>query len=332
MVHHPVSAWMSTGTKRSTSTRTTSGTLSTRLHMFDWLSQPAKPRPTSNKDHDNHDDHDDSHSPNRNPFKEAEDFVSHWFQGFQGIASTSHEPVLRHPEHEEDPVVDHVVVSTASPSSHSTTTTAQEGAATTGITAAAVGAEVSSTDDQKKDRGVEEGALGTLSPTHRVAATDAVAAAPDVKIHSGHVAWFDANKGYGFLLVDDDNDNKEEENQGGAGNGVKEDIFVHFSAISTNSQQAIDDNDDDSTKEHDGTQGGGLWLFRKLLRNEPVEFQLITTAGGRKKAVHVTGPHGAPVQYIQQQMIRRTTTIDDPADATHHHKNNNINIDNHPQE
>ena len=286
--------------------------------MFDWLSQPAKPRPTSNKDHDNHDNHDDSHSPNKNPFKEAEDFVSQWFQGLAS-ASSHHEPVLRHPEHEEDQV-DDVVVSTASPSSHSTTTMAQEGAATTGITAAAVGAEVSSTDDQTKDRGVEEGALGASSPTHRVAATDDVAAAPDVKIHSGHVAWFDANKGYGFLLVNDDNKEEEEENQGGAGNGVKEDIFVHYSAISTSSQHAMDgdNNDHDSTKEHDGTKGGGLLMFRKLLQNEPVEFQLITTAGGRKKAVHVTGPHGAPVQYIQQQMIRRTTTIEDPADATHH--------------
>ena len=71
----------------------------------------------------------------------------------------------------------------------------------------------------------------------------------------GRVKWFDAEKGYGFILPDNED---------------IPDVFVHHTGIVS--------------------QG-----FRKLDPEQLVEFQLITDDSGRSKAVEVTGPDGEEI-------------------------------------
>jgi len=280
--------------------------------MFDWLSSQAKPRRTerdepapvhpTSKEHD--EDHAHQHYQPKNPFKEAEDFVSNWFQGFSssgGRSNDRHENEhVPHPSaHDEDDQADHILSRTT----HTPTPPTSINVDAVPETLTPLSMSLLLPDDDKKEQGQDEtGAPSASSPT------ELVAAAPATKIHSGHVAWFDTNKGYGFLLVDN-------EVEGQDSHGVQDDIFVHYSAISIDT--AATNNE--------------LTLFRKLVRNEPVEFQLITTAGGKKKAVHVTGPDGTPVQYIREQLIRRTV-VPSPADATTQDNNNGNNNANHRNE
>jgi len=74
---------------------------------------------------------------------------------------------------------------------------------------------------------------------------------------SGKCKWFNVEKGYGFIALDDETD---------------KDVFVHQSDIYAPG-------------------------FRSLAEGEPLEFRLITDERtGKVKAVDVTGPDGAYVQ------------------------------------
>ncbi len=86
---------------------------------------------------------------------------------------------------------------------------------------------------------------------------------PSKTIHQGKVLWFDARKGYGFVMPD---------------NSGHDSIFVHHSNIANSQGQ-----------------------YRRLIRGESVEFQLDQDAKGRTIAVHVTGPHGTAVKSILEQ-------------------------------
>lgn len=78
----------------------------------------------------------------------------------------------------------------------------------------------------------------------------------------GTVKWFDARKGFGFLVPDDE---------------THPEVFVHHSAIHANG-------------------------FRTLGDGESVEFEVITEPNGKCKAIHVTGPDGGYVQGAPRRM------------------------------
>ncbi|KAL9185913.1 hypothetical protein ACHAXT_003690 [Thalassiosira profunda] len=88
------------------------------------------------------------------------------------------------------------------------------------------------------------------------------APAGDAGKQKGTVKWFDARKGFGFLLPDDPD---------------AAEVFVHHSAIHARG-------------------------FRTLGDGEPVEFEVITEPNGRSKALNVTGPDGDYVQGAPRRM------------------------------
>jgi len=57
---------------------------------------------------------------------------------------------------------------------------------------------------------------------------------------SGHVKWFDAKKGYGFISVDD-----------------QEDIFVHFSNVQMDGFRKLDQGDEVEFEIKDSKEGKG---------------------------------------------------------------------------
>lgn len=294
-IHRPVSVTRTTGT-------TTASTTTTRLYMFDWLQQrKPTPRPdpdTNDAPHHNPDNHD--HNDN-NPFKKTEDFFANWFQGLSG--SSSHGKPSTEEHHQEEDSI------------HTTTTTTSSTAATTTTANSAVHREPTTTSTSHQHPiisvitdDVEAMTHPTIADTPIIVHATTTAATttssstpvarggsddedipPATRIHSGHVGWFDHTKGYGFLVLDDN----IHETSSVAGTQEQQDIFVHYSAIYT------------PTTTHDEQAYG---VFRKLKRNEPVEFQLATTKDGKIKASHVTGPKGVPVRYVQEQMDKKELT------------------------
>ena len=91
--------------------------------------------------------------------------------------------------------------------------------------------------------------------------SDDAAADAEAKM-KGIVKWFDAKKGFGFIIPESPD---------------QPEVFVHHSAIHA--------------------QG-----FRTLGEGENVEFELITEPNGKCKAINVTGPEGTFVQGNSRRM------------------------------
>lgn len=93
---------------------------------------------------------------------------------------------------------------------------------------------------------------------------------PKGPIVKGKVKWFNIKKGFGFIACDEED---------------VDDIHVHFTGITLSA-------DADTT-------------FRTLKNNEEVEFVVGKDKNGRKTAVRVTGPSGAPVIGVQRRRFRK---------------------------
>jgi len=266
----PTFATTTTATSRTATT-------STRLYMFDWLQR--KPGTSHSKQQPQND----------NPLKEAEDFVANFFQGLSGGTKASrerkqevHHHTAEHQQNDQQHTLKDVV--TIEDTDHNPSPTIP-----------VVVKIMTPIEAHHDDTHVEIETSSTAEATTMVSPI----APPAIVTHSGHVAWFDRDKGYGFLVMDDHHDSHGKD---------KGNIFVHYSSISTH---YTSDEEGSSSSTHDDHG-----LFRNLLKHEAVEFQLEETSQGRFKAVHVTGPNGMPVQYIQKQLAKKKVRGGEDAGST----------------
>ena len=106
-----------------------------------------------------------------------------------------------------------------------------------------------------------------------VVAQESTASSAESSDHvlTGKVAWFDKDRGFGFIQPNCEND--------GAENNKKNQVFVHQTEIQANG-------------------------FRMLHRGEDVEYCLTLDAQGRSRAKHVTGPSGGKLRVELNEIER----------------------------